>query len=149
MLPLYLTKKGWRDMQSLTVNMFRVTVVFNPMNLGNPITLLCDDITVGASANGRQLLIPQGISVIGLYIMTLPGGSGSQALFAETPITWLNEVSANAFIVQSWGFGHVTIVDFNTVREATQHPFNVNVTYEGTTYAQDPTIVNEPPMPVG
>jgi hypothetical protein len=138
--------KGEKDMENLSVNLFRITVVFNPTNIGNPITLLCNDIQVGESANGKQLLIPQGIAVIGLYVMTLPGGDGTQASFANEPVTWLNGTSANAFIVQSWDSGHVTIIDFNTVREASPHAFNVNVTYNGQTYSQDPTIINQPPI---
>lgn len=133
-------------MQSLAVNLFRITVVFNPTNMGNPLTLLCDDIELGESGNGKSLMIPQGIAVIGLYIMTLPGGDGTQASFADAPIEWLNGISANAFIVQSWDSGHVTIVDFNTVRLVSPHPFTVRVKYGEQTFQQDPTIVNQPPI---
>jgi hypothetical protein len=139
-------------MEKLTVNIFRITVAFNPKNIDtpeSPVTLYCDDIALGESANGKQLLIPQGIAVIGLYVMTLPGGNGTQASLADTPVTWLNEVSANAFLVQSWGSGHATIVDFNMVRQPSEHPFEVNVFYNDRVFTQDPTIVNEPPMPVG
>ena len=149
-------------MEKLNVNLFRITVVVNPLTLppsnGNVpvdapdgITLLCNDIIVGERANNMSLLIPQGIAVIGFYVITLPGGTAgiAPASFANTPIEWQDDVSANAFLVQNWNSGHFTVVDFNTVRLRSEHPFNVFVSYSGVTYFSDPTIINEPPMPTG
>jgi hypothetical protein len=151
-------------MQEPSVKMFRVTVLFNPTNLSNPVTLVCDDFLVDQSLNGRQLSIPQGISLIVLDLLQLPGGDPSvpAAVFgingtnAEGTIQWFDPDNLSieiptptVFLVQSFFPSHCTIIDVNTDKNQNPHPFTVNVFYGGRSYPQDPTIVNEPPMPVG
>jgi hypothetical protein len=88
--------------------------------------------------------------------MTLPGFAGLPAAFASAPLTWFDPNDPNVvipqpavFLVQSFWPGHLTLVDFNTVKQENEHPFDINVVYNDVTYSSDPVIVNEPPMPVG
>jgi hypothetical protein len=140
-------------MQELTVKMFRVTVLFNPTNLESPISLVCDDFRGAPVINNGQIPVPQGLALIVLDLVTLPGGTASPAEFAEEPITWLGEgepppiiPKPEVFTVQRFLPYHVTILDFNTVKFEHSHDFNVNITYDGQTYQGDPTIVNQPPI---
>ncbi|HSS50513.1 MAG TPA: hypothetical protein VLX28_16375 [Thermoanaerobaculia bacterium] len=160
-------------MLNIPVRVFRITVVFNPLNPDptQKIALLSDDIQVDTIVNQHTLRIPQGIALIVLDLMTLPGGEEAfPAEFFEEPLTWLNPNIAElpppppvppllpspwsvtqpeVFLVQRFIPNHLTIVDINTVKQENSHPVNVNVTYGGELYSSDPIIVNEPPMPVG
>jgi len=145
-------------MMEIPVRLFRVTVVFNPLNIGGPrgpITLLSDDFYIDqALDSGHPLSLPQGISLIAFDLMTLPGtppggDPARQANFDETaPITWPSGPSP-ALLVQPYKPTHCVIVDFNTDKVVNEHPFVVNVMYDESPFPSDPIIVNEPPMPVG
>jgi|ERR1700681_3514201 len=140
-------------MLDIPVHLFRVTVTFNPMN--RSIVLLSDDFIVDTDLSNRQLPIPQGISLIVLDLITLPGFVGDPAEWNNPAITWLNSdltpmnSTPDVFLVQTFNPGHITIVDFNTVKQPNSHRFNVNLLYAGQPISSDPTIINEPPMQPG
>ena len=139
-------------MLDIPVHLFRVTVTFNPLN--SSIVLLSDDFIVDTNLTQRQLPIPQGISLIVLDLITLPGFVGDPATWGNPAITWFNtdgiEIPRpDVFLVQSFYPGHITIVDFNTVKQSNPHQFNVNLLYAGQPISSDPTIINEPPMQPG
>jgi hypothetical protein len=103
--------------------------------------------------------------LIAFDLMQLPGGApstpaavfGRNGTSAENTITWPDPDSPDGwtstppsvFLVQSFFPSHCTIIDFNTDKNPNSHPFWVNVFYNGQQHRQDPTIINEPPMPVG
>ncbi len=145
-------------MEQLAVNLFRITVLVNPDLLNTNqltnspgITLLSNDISLTQTANGKNLLIPQGLAVIGLYVVTLPASNGStlQAQLAPNPVTWMVESDEQLFQVIGPVGAHATIVDFNVAANQGTHQFMINVSYGNAIYTQDPTIVNQPPMPMG
>lgn len=137
-------------MLELTVKMFRITVLFNPTNLESPISLVCDDFRGAPVINNGEIPVPQGLSLIVLDLVTLPGGTAAPAEFAEDPITWLLDngpiPKPEVFTVQRFLPYHVTLLDFNTVKFEHSHDFNVNIMYDGQLYQGDPTIVNLPPI---
>jgi hypothetical protein len=156
-------------METTAVNLFRFTVIVNPSlldpsdRINSPgVTLMCNDILLGQPANGQSLVIPQGIAMIGFYLITLAAAGDAQAEFFTVnpsitpppssplgPITWTSDEPTTAFLVQSWDLTHVTIIDFNMVANRTEHKFSLNIIYNNVIYTQDPTIVNEPPMQPG
>jgi hypothetical protein len=164
-----LTQKGWNAMLQPSVKLSRVTVFFNPTSLlvpdVNPIYLWCDDFYVDQSVDGNAISIPQGITMIAFDLIQLPGGDpliapasfGTEPGNVESTITWFDpedpdnptSTAPAVFLVQSFSPSHCTVIDFNTVKTQNSHKFWVNVFYGGTPYNQDPTIINQPPMPVG
>jgi|GEM_PF-3208608 len=101
----------------------------------------------------KQLLIPQGISLIVFEVVTEPPGSIPEAQFPTYPIEWFTPTEPfntpiaqpECFQVHWYNPRQCTVVDTNTALFGNQHPFNVVVAYENKTYGSDPVIVNQPP----
>lgn len=146
-------------MLNIPVRLFRLTVVFNPLNPDpqQKITLISDDFQIDTNLSQHPLPIPQGISMIVFDLITLPGVAGPLAEFdPEGAVTWFDPnnpteeiLQPTAFLVQAFNPNHLTIVDFNTAKVQNSHPFNLNVLYQGDRFSSDPVIVNEPPMQPG
>lgn len=132
-------------MQRVTVNMLSVGVQYNPSN--NTFTFSGPDIV------DREIQVEQGISMIGFSLTTAPE-SEYEALFQSDPIQWFEEdgvtpmAQPSAYLVQWFRPKYCTLTCFNADEFENAHTFNIVIAYNGQTFGTDPTIINQPPMPV-
>jgi hypothetical protein len=134
----------------VTLNMVQVTATFDPTAIGT----LTNPLATNIGAEG--LVIPPGLTMIVMTLVTSPPGDFGPAVFQTSPIQWFDADNAAApvlaphmYLIQRIGDQQITLLDFNSnlssVGENMNHRFNLIVNYNGVTYGGDPMIINEPP----
>ncbi|HEY0515184.1 MAG TPA: hypothetical protein VGH73_25025 [Thermoanaerobaculia bacterium] len=144
-------------MASEALHRHQITVYFDTSAIGSPggpITIAKGPVSPVIPPPLKELLIPQGISIIVFAVVTLNQGDGPEAQFPTYPIEWFVNnggpyntpvAQPDCFQVHWYNPRQVTVVDTNSALFENRHPFNVVVAYENQTYGTDPTIINQPP----
>ena len=125
------------------LQIYRINVTLNT-NPPEPVVELSGNDLV----NG-EIRIQQGMAMI-VFVLESPQ-TGVQ--FPTYPIEWLetdgvqDTAQPGSFLVQRLGADRCLVVDFNAAPgpDVVRHKFNVLVTFSGSTYGSDPTIINDPP----
>ncbi|HEX3529501.1 MAG TPA: hypothetical protein VH988_20775 [Thermoanaerobaculia bacterium] len=140
--------------QTITINVIfdpsKITTPEGPITLDGPFTIIQPP---PPAPSRKQLSIAQGITMI--VFKLAPAAPGDpQPQFPAYPIEWFDGdgntiAQPDCFDVHWYNPNQCTVLDSNSALVANPHVFNVVVAYNNKTYGSDPTIVNEPPMPVG
>lgn len=148
----------------LPTNLLRVTVTFNPNNIGNPDPAANPLFTFSGDIVGTTITVPAGLGLIVLDLETVPIPilpAPAPAVFQTTPVQWFRtgadgtstfepSLRPGMFMFQRIGDQTVTLLDFNSNQSSEpvdkNHWFHLIVVYNKNTYGSDPSIVNDPPV---